>query len=404
VSLKLSYRLIIAALLLLKPMAAHADPAQNSDAFQIPEWRLMAGIDAGYATLSSSVANENSESGFSGNAKLIFGYYRDVVAFDVSAGLMYNNLSGVPGANYKNGLNSYGVLTEIGARYRVIPRLYFGPVLTLAFGSDLSFQQSSNPFVTQTAGQTVLALIGLQALYDISSDALRMEVGLRASTALNLTNRQIILAQAVFQIGIPIFEKTTAVEAPKAEPVAAAAAESPAAPPVIAQKIEKEAVWKQEPRVERISIGPIYFDTASPKLTGESHDFITSIGTILSENGNDWRGLEVEGHSDKRGRVSLNLRLSKERAESVKQVLVQAGISEDKISVRGFGPTIPLDPKNTLRAYSKNRRVEFKFFGVSDSLKEKIHEIQNILKLDGPHDLLRRAEPPAEPPSESEPD
>jgi OOP family OmpA-OmpF porin len=64
----------------------------------------------------------------------------------------------------------------------------------------------------------------------------------------------------------------------------------------------------------------------------------------------------VEGHTDSTGTPERNLSLSQERAEAVRNYLVnEAGISPDRLSAVGKGQSEPIDPNNPLAP--ENRRV-----------------------------------------------
>lgn len=68
----------------------------------------------------------------------------------------------------------------------------------------------------------------------------------------------------------------------------------------------------------------------------------------------------LEGHSDQLGADDVNHDLSLERANTVKQRLVDLGVSEDRIETVGLGATHPLH-SDMPDAASVNRRVEVKW-------------------------------------------
>ncbi|MEZ4224694.1 MAG: OmpA family protein [Polyangiaceae bacterium] len=70
--------------------------------------------------------------------------------------------------------------------------------------------------------------------------------------------------------------------------------------------------------------------------------------------------IEVSGHTDTDGKKDHNMKLSADRAASVKQYMVDKGIAEDRIETRGAGPDEPLAPNDTKANKQKNRRIEFK--------------------------------------------
>lgn len=68
--------------------------------------------------------------------------------------------------------------------------------------------------------------------------------------------------------------------------------------------------------------------------------------------------LEVEGHTDSIGGDEFNQRLSEKRAGSVRDYLVNSGITADSIVARGFGKTQPVADNSTSAGRQLNRRVE----------------------------------------------
>ncbi len=75
------------------------------------------------------------------------------------------------------------------------------------------------------------------------------------------------------------------------------------------------------------------------------------------------RKFEVVGHTDERGSVAYNDRLSKKRAKTIKNLLVERGVSKDVIVLKAYGKSMPVvkDAK-TDDDHAKNRRVEINFY------------------------------------------
>ena len=69
--------------------------------------------------------------------------------------------------------------------------------------------------------------------------------------------------------------------------------------------------------------------------------------------------IRLEGHTDSRGVPKHNLRLSKARVESVEEYLVSKGISQRRISGKGYGGTRPIADNTDEQTRRLNRRVEF---------------------------------------------
>lgn len=70
--------------------------------------------------------------------------------------------------------------------------------------------------------------------------------------------------------------------------------------------------------------------------------------------------IEIQAHTDDRGSTELNQKLSEQRAEVVKQYLVDHGIDASRIETQGFGELKPLATNETEQGRSKNRRIDFK--------------------------------------------
>ena len=70
----------------------------------------------------------------------------------------------------------------------------------------------------------------------------------------------------------------------------------------------------------------------------------------------------VEGHTDDRGDDSHNLQLSMKRVRQIETLMHEIGVSEEKVSVIGYGETMPKYDNQTEEGRQKNRRVDFKIF------------------------------------------
>ena len=69
--------------------------------------------------------------------------------------------------------------------------------------------------------------------------------------------------------------------------------------------------------------------------------------------------MEIEGHTDSVGSESSNLTLSRGRAESVREYLMQNGVKSDlMLAAQGFGESKPVADNETAAGRQVNRRVE----------------------------------------------
>lgn len=105
----------------------------------------------------------------------------------------------------------------------------------------------------------------------------------------------------------------------------------------------------------------IAFERRSSTVTEDSKISIIKIADILKEYKNI--KLEIAGHTDSRGDNALNKKISQDRANSVKEVLISLGINADRLKAVGYGEDFPIakDDENGLSEI--NRRVDFNILG-----------------------------------------
>jgi outer membrane protein OmpA-like peptidoglycan-associated protein len=69
--------------------------------------------------------------------------------------------------------------------------------------------------------------------------------------------------------------------------------------------------------------------------------------------------LQIEGHTDNAGPAEQNRTLSQQRADAVRQYMIDKGIDGSRLTAVGFGPDKPVADNKTPDGRAKNRRVEF---------------------------------------------
>ena len=70
------------------------------------------------------------------------------------------------------------------------------------------------------------------------------------------------------------------------------------------------------------------------------------------------RNVLIEGHTDNLGDESFNVKLSQQRADAVRDLLVNRGISPSRIQTKGYGPKFPVVDNDSAAGRQQNRRVE----------------------------------------------
>jgi outer membrane protein OmpA-like peptidoglycan-associated protein len=108
----------------------------------------------------------------------------------------------------------------------------------------------------------------------------------------------------------------------------------------------------------KIVVKNVLFYTNQTVFISSSMKEITNIFNIMNEN--KTLKAEISGHTDNVGTREHNLVLSKGRAETVVKVLIEMGISADRLTYAGYGPDQPIATNETEEGRAQNRRVEFK--------------------------------------------
>lgn len=73
------------------------------------------------------------------------------------------------------------------------------------------------------------------------------------------------------------------------------------------------------------------------------------------------RRIELAGHTDSVGTDEYNMRLSRARAEAVRDALIRRGIASDRIALSAYGRSRPIAPNDTDVGRALNRRVEIEW-------------------------------------------
>ncbi len=98
------------------------------------------------------------------------------------------------------------------------------------------------------------------------------------------------------------------------------------------------------------------FQLRSAVISPESYPELNSVAQMLHDNPN--MVIQLEGHTDTRGDAKMNLKLSEQRVDAVRDYLISKGVSKQKVKLKAYGGTMPLSKENTEEAHKLNRRVE----------------------------------------------
>lgn len=101
-----------------------------------------------------------------------------------------------------------------------------------------------------------------------------------------------------------------------------------------------------------------YGKAKSETLDPVSDDLMNGIKAVINAHPEVVK-IEVQGHTDDMGTEEFNDRLARERAEAVRQWLIDAGIPAEKLVAKGYGMSKPIADNRINIGRAKNRRVQF---------------------------------------------
>lgn len=110
--------------------------------------------------------------------------------------------------------------------------------------------------------------------------------------------------------------------------------------------------------------GAIYFRSGSAKLDPASRPVLDSVLDAVTKCPS--LKVQVSGHTDSDGSDTENQVLSERRAKSVREYIVHAGVSADRVAAVGYGESRPIVPNDTAKNKSLNRRIEFSATGTAN--------------------------------------
>ena len=105
-----------------------------------------------------------------------------------------------------------------------------------------------------------------------------------------------------------------------------------------------------------LTLGDVLFDTAQATLKAGADRTLDRLASFMMEYPE--RQVAIEGHTDSRGSDDYNRDLSKRRADSVRDALVDRGVQAQRIRSVGLGEAYPVAGNDTAGGMQQNRRVE----------------------------------------------
>ena len=107
-----------------------------------------------------------------------------------------------------------------------------------------------------------------------------------------------------------------------------------------------------------LNLNVINFAPGSAQIPQESYNFLNKAATAMKAAPSGTY-LEVAGHTDNTGDDASNMSLSRQRADTVRNYLLQQGVNPNELVAAGYGQTKPVATNDTEEGRFRNRRIEF---------------------------------------------
>jgi peptidoglycan-associated lipoprotein len=105
------------------------------------------------------------------------------------------------------------------------------------------------------------------------------------------------------------------------------------------------------------TVKDIYFEYDKSDIRGDQQASVRSDAQFLNQHSNI--NFTIEGHCDERGSTEYNLALGDQRASSVKNALVAAGVSASRVKTISYGKEKPFCMESNEGCWQQNRRGHF---------------------------------------------
>ncbi len=124
-------------------------------------------------------------------------------------------------------------------------------------------------------------------------------------------------------------------------------------------RLQQQLAALQAEKTDRgmvMTLGDVLFETGKAELMPGAMNTIVRLAQFMQQYPE--KRLQIEGHTDSTGSASFNLRLSEDRANSVRNTLLAEGVSISRIQTIGYGLARPVATNATAEGRQRNRRVE----------------------------------------------
>jgi outer membrane protein OmpA-like peptidoglycan-associated protein len=124
----------------------------------------------------------------------------------------------------------------------------------------------------------------------------------------------------------------------------------------LSDQLNKILATRESARGLIVSMSDVLFDTGHYSLKPGAREKLSKVAGILIA----YPGLNIEvgGYTDNVGGDDMNMKLSENRADAVRNYLVEQGVVTNSVSSKGYGNTLPVASNDNAAGRQENRRVE----------------------------------------------
>jgi len=157
-------------------------------------------------------------------------------------------------------------------------------------------------------------------------------------------------AQSAEQAALQAKEQAARDEAARAQAATAALRAQ------LLQQLNEVLQTTDTPRGLVVNMADVLFETGKYALSQDAQLKLAKLSGIIQAH--PGLNLAIEGHTDTTGTADFNMKLSQQRADTVREFLISQGLSPDIITGKGMGQDNPVADNSTAAGRKQNRRVE----------------------------------------------
>jgi outer membrane protein OmpA-like peptidoglycan-associated protein len=290
---------------------------------------LQLGTDLGYLSHSTTIPDEGPFNGSLLTGKAMASFLFPNWIAEAGLGWSYSALYGttrsdnpaIPSIGHR--IYTQSAFAEGGLRFRLTDKFNLGIIVQDYFGTDLTLSQRKDLVSHMLLGGGMMAV-------DLLSDSGIFRLGATVMAELPDNQRRVLLYGLTLQFGIPLrgydilLRKTDVV-------VRSEKIQKVDVPKVVTRSVVREVSKFSLPR------DLLRFTRGQATLTPEDQSFLLELAQLLKQYQDTYRTVAVEVTVKSSGEANRDKKISESRAQSIRNVLVSAGLNAQRTLATGLG-------------------------------------------------------------------